>query len=251
MPINLTTDTIYGVSLVPNGFTDPMPGRTVDLSGGLGDGFAIVGGEVINAGTTCAIALYESDDDVAWTSILDDLGNAITIPLTTVGLVTTIVQFTITKRYVRSNLDMVGFWEVSASCIVGRFKAANPTPADNDLPPREFIWSRQPSARTIRQRCPVLPGSGRSFRFTREDGAKATTGPFSFRVFRNHAWAVPLFEVTPVLDEATGIITVNPTVEQTALILPNVEYLGTLWRTGSDDNTDVMASILIWSSTTQ
>ncbi|MFO0937817.1 MAG: hypothetical protein U0798_15035 [Gemmataceae bacterium] len=96
------------------------------------------------------------------------------------------------------------------------------------------------------KRCPILPGSGRSFLFNRDGGPQATEGTFTFRVFRNRDWTAPIFDATPAVDVNTGAITVNLTAAQTTLLMPNVEYIGTLWRTDGDDNTDAVASLMIW-----
>lgn len=115
-----------------------------------------------------------------------------------------------------------------------------------DLPYAPFFWSASYDARAREQSHVMTDGAGRPLRFTSLSGSGTWAGTYSFKVYKLKDQNALIFSVAGVLNGATGDVIVNPTIAQAAVLdVENIVYIGQLWRTDGDDNTDVVATVLL------
>lgn len=121
---------------------------------------------------------------------------------------------------------------------------AAPVPDTVALPATAFWWSPSRIEETRNQPTVFYPGGGRSLSFRRYGGDATSDGSYELRVTEWRSSTV-LFTTVGSIFTDTGRITVNPTATQTTGMTRGKVYIGELWRTDGDDNTDAVASILI------
>lgn len=114
-----------------------------------------------------------------------------------------------------------------------------------ELTYHQCYWSELADTAPRNQIRQFWEGSGRPILISRLEGPAETVGTYRFDVTTPEDLTTIIFSVNGALDEATGDIIVNPTIAQRALLERNRSYLGRLWRTDSDDNTDVLAIVVI------
>ena len=117
--------------------------------------------------------------------------------------------------------------------------------AGADLSARPFVWSPDRNKSAYDQNCTFRPGSGRAYVFSRYGGPAATEGTYAFRVTTRRDRETIVHTVSASHEADTGEITVNHTVSQMAALDADTVYMGVLWRTDGDDNTDDLASVIL------